>query len=238
MIALTVWLMRFLSKRSVGPKGRAFTILERCMLTKDTGLWLVSVGTRVLVLGVGKDSVSFLSELDPAQIAEMGLEKKRPNPPSHEAPSKSTGFWRRFLHNLKINMGLLPKGTAPMTPKSQPVDVPEPAIPDEAFAALLSQAQKRQERPTERPPVQGNIISPQQVQKYVEATRQYQVDHAPADAKASPVQAWNASAGGTVSAVAEEHSSYAVNPENYDDLFDKISKRQTRYTSQNDTQRK
>lgn|GEM_PF-2877825 len=92
-----VVLSKRLSKGSVfSGKGKQVKVIDRLMLSRDSAVMVVQIGSRLLAVGVGKGAPSFLCELSPEDFPEpIGNEPRARNP---------SGFWGRFAHNMKANM--------------------------------------------------------------------------------------------------------------------------------------
>ncbi|GAB4317183.1 MAG: hypothetical protein Kow0074_05630 [Candidatus Zixiibacteriota bacterium] len=67
----TLWLAkRFMSGRLIGKGESPVRILERCHLAPKRSIDVVSVGNRVLVLGVTEHTIGLLTELQPGDLPE------------------------------------------------------------------------------------------------------------------------------------------------------------------------
>jgi flagellar biogenesis protein FliO len=142
MLAAMLVLLFFLQRRGGFAGGKRVKVIERVSITRDTALVVLRVGARCLVVCAGKDGGNLLCELSPDEIEASAAreEREEPRPP---------GFFKRFWHNLRLNLGLLPKGTRPLTPRA----APPPAEP-ESFAALMRNLRQQQDAapPPPEPP--------------------------------------------------------------------------------------
>ncbi|MCL2080903.1 MAG: flagellar biosynthetic protein FliO [Oscillospiraceae bacterium] len=137
LIVLSYLVLRWLSKRAMG-NTRHIRVIERMAVTRDAGLWLIEIGRRVLAVSVAKDGMRLLCELSAREIAD--LREERPPEPAPSFDGNSS-FWKRFSHNMKIQMKLLPKDTPPARPY-EPNPVPEPS----PFALALLRAQSENDK--------------------------------------------------------------------------------------------
>ncbi|MDR1736016.1 MAG: flagellar biosynthetic protein FliO [Oscillospiraceae bacterium] len=185
MIVGAIVLMR-VSRRGFGRHSRYIRVIERFPLNRDSSIVLVSIGTRLLAVCVGRDGGSLLCELEPGETerhsdtaqTEPGTYRSQgtqnaQNAQGADADGRLTprdrvnGAGKRFWHNMRINLGLLPKGTPPMTPRpSRPAaskaDVkPQNNQADAMFAEVLNAARQKAENTGESPPVQtgGNYAA-------------------------------------------------------------------------------
>ena len=71
VIGLLLVLARISSKRFAGRHGAAVQVLHRQALSRSAGVSLVTVGERVLLLGVTDQQVSLIAELDPAELPTL-----------------------------------------------------------------------------------------------------------------------------------------------------------------------
>jgi flagellar biogenesis protein FliO len=86
----------YLSKRlqrGAAASGRRIKILDRAMLTRDSAVMLIQVGTRLMAVGVGKGTPSILCELSHSDFAEP---ENKP-----EAGRSDSGFLERFMRSMK-----------------------------------------------------------------------------------------------------------------------------------------
>lgn len=137
VIALCYVILRWISKKTVGASSGHMRVVERLAVGQGTCLMLVRVGGRVLALSATKDGLKYLCEVDPSDIGEtavIGGVTGSPREASADtgggktarksAPVKST-FASRFAHNMRIQLGLLPKGTPPARPPAMRIEEDE-----------------------------------------------------------------------------------------------------------------
>lgn len=100
------------------------------MVTKESSVLLLQIGLRLLVVGAGRDGVTLLFELSPADFDDT---QKKPD-------EYKQGFWGRFGKNMKANL----TGTQPQTGE------------DDSFAELLRKMTEASAAANEpAPPPQG-----------------------------------------------------------------------------------
>lgn len=130
------WLLiRLLSGKGFSRQGRYFRVLDRFPISRDCSILLLAVGSRVLAVCVGKDGGSLLCELDPVEIEGFSVGGAATK---QESEGQDASFGKRFVHNMKYNMGVLPKGTPPMRPSA-----PQSAGKNDAdFSAILQAIEK------------------------------------------------------------------------------------------------
>ncbi len=161
--------LRFLSKRNLlSARGQHMQVVDRMVVSKDCMILLVRVPGRLLAVGVTKDGMHTLCEVDP-QAAALEPEERRafgtkraqappapPSAPAGAAPGKPAlkGFWGRFVHNLGVNSGLLSKDTPLARPEAQgPVNA--------SFQSYLDRSQGQTEAArSETPPVPDTAEAP------------------------------------------------------------------------------
>jgi flagellar biogenesis protein FliO len=73
-------------------------IIDRMMVSRDTSILLVQIGTRLLAVGSGKGMLSLICELSPSDF--LGFAEKT----AVGSSSESGGFWKRFARNMKANV--------------------------------------------------------------------------------------------------------------------------------------
>lgn len=142
LMAAAWFVLRWLAGRGMGGgRSKHMKVLDRLVLTRDSSILILQVSGRVFVVAAGKDSSDVLCELDPSDFPPENS-PRRAGAPDGEEPSTQPGFWKRFFHNLRLNMGLLPKGTQPMTPggASRPPSDPQP----DTFQDILRRVQHAQ----------------------------------------------------------------------------------------------
>lgn len=170
LLMLLMWfVMRWLSRKGFGGgRSKHMEVLDRLVISRDSCILLLRVADRVFAVSAGKDSSSLICELS---ASELGLNDGVPPggaSAGSERPKAGAGFWKRFSHNMKLNMGLLPKGTKPMTPGG---GEPDPRETAGAFKDVLEKIQQAQAetRSPSHPPETGREESGQ---SYVQAGEQ------------------------------------------------------------------
>lgn len=68
VLGLMLLLARLVARRTGGQRGDLVTVLHRQPLTRGSSVSVVSVGSRVLVLGTTEQQVRVLAELDPDEV--------------------------------------------------------------------------------------------------------------------------------------------------------------------------
>ena len=118
LLVLLMWyLMRWLSRKGFGGgRSKHMEVLDRLAVSRESCILILRVAGRVFAVSSGRDSSSLICELDASEL--MFKNEARPGKVFQGGGSSQarSGFWKRFLHNMKLNMGLLPKGAKPMTP--------------------------------------------------------------------------------------------------------------------------
>lgn len=77
VVGLLLLVARMVNRRYRSAAGATVTVVCRQALSRSTGVAVVSVGTRVLVLGTTEQQVTLLAEVEPDEI---GLEDEDPEP--------------------------------------------------------------------------------------------------------------------------------------------------------------
>jgi flagellar protein FliO/FliZ len=96
VVGLLLLLARVVGRRFQGETGAAIQVLHRQPLTRGSGVAVVTVADRVLVLGTTEHQVTLLTELDPDELElphEYGDTAEEPRVravPSHRAASQPT----------------------------------------------------------------------------------------------------------------------------------------------------
>jgi flagellar biogenesis protein FliO len=86
----------WLSRRVSGSRmltGRRMKVIDRMMISRDSSILLVQIGSRLFAVASGKGVPSFISELSPSDFPE----------PEDKVISKPDGFLGRFVRNMKAN---------------------------------------------------------------------------------------------------------------------------------------
>ena len=68
VVGLMLLLARFTGRRMRGSRGSLVQVLHRQPLSRTSGIAVVGIGDRVLVLGTTEQSVSLITELDPEAL--------------------------------------------------------------------------------------------------------------------------------------------------------------------------
>jgi flagellar protein FliO/FliZ len=74
VVGLLLVLARFGARRFHGQTGALVRVVHRQPLSRTSAVAVVTVGSRVLVLGTTEHQVSILTELDPEEIGDVALE--------------------------------------------------------------------------------------------------------------------------------------------------------------------
>ena len=72
VLGLMLLLARVVSRRTRGRRGDLVRVLHRQPLSRGSSVSVVSVGSRVLVLGTTEHQVQVLTELEPGELGELG----------------------------------------------------------------------------------------------------------------------------------------------------------------------
>ena len=80
VIGLLLLLARFSSRRFRGQSDSLVRVLHRQPISRHNAVTVVSVGSRVLVLGTTEHEVRVLTELDPAELEDTSLALAEPRP--------------------------------------------------------------------------------------------------------------------------------------------------------------
>jgi flagellar protein FliO/FliZ len=113
VVGLLVLLARLVNRRFKAPAGAAVQVVCRQSLTRSSGVAVVTVGTRVLVLGTTEQQVTLLAEVEPEEVgldevelAEDGAEGSRARRDGRFATSSTTGG-RRVATSSTTGTGAL-----------------------------------------------------------------------------------------------------------------------------------
>ena len=68
VVGLLLLLARFAGRRFQGKNGAVIQVVHRQQLTRGTGVAVVTVGERVLVLGTTEQNVTLLTEMEPDEL--------------------------------------------------------------------------------------------------------------------------------------------------------------------------
>jgi flagellar protein FliO/FliZ len=104
LLVLSFFVLRWLSTRTMGGSHH-MRVIERLIISRDNALLIVQVGQRILAVSSAKDGVRLLCELSPRDIPDLS-ESKAP-----ESLDEGSSLGKRFIHNMRVHMRLLPKGT-------------------------------------------------------------------------------------------------------------------------------
>lgn len=77
VVGLLLLIARTVNRRFKAPAGAAIQVVQRQALGRGQGVAVVSVGTRILVLGTTEQQVTLLAEVEPDEI---GLDLTPPEP--------------------------------------------------------------------------------------------------------------------------------------------------------------
>lgn len=136
LILLSYFVLRWLSNRTIGG-ARHLRVIERLAVSRDVSLMIVEIGSKVMAVSATKEGLRLLCELSPRDVADL----RKESAPRDEDDHNST-FLKRFWHNLRIQLGFLPKDTPPARPAEQE-DAPPPPSP---FAMALLRAQAEDDK--------------------------------------------------------------------------------------------
>jgi flagellar protein FliO/FliZ len=78
VVGLLMLAARIANKRFRGRSGATIEVIHRQQLTRGSAISVVSVGPRVLVLGMTDHQVNVLTELDPMDLAVAEIEVEAP----------------------------------------------------------------------------------------------------------------------------------------------------------------
>ncbi len=73
VVGLMLLLARFTGRRMRGSRGSLVQVVHRQPLSRTSGVAVVSIGDRVLVLGTTEQNVSLITELDPEVLDDADL---------------------------------------------------------------------------------------------------------------------------------------------------------------------
>lgn len=90
VVGLLLLCARVAQKRTGGRRGDVVRVVQRQALTRGSAVTVVTVGSRILVLGTTEQQVSVLTELDPDDVLGLDLDDVVAPPAPHE-PSVLTG---------------------------------------------------------------------------------------------------------------------------------------------------
>ncbi|WP_121253504.1 FliO/MopB family protein [Nocardioides ferulae] len=137
VVGLMLLIAKFTSRRFRGAQGAAVTILHRQSLTRSSSVSLVTVGERVLLLGVTEHQVSLLTEVDPLELPET-------------LPGLADGT----ADELVIEAEAAPELSAPIRPHlvPEPKALTEPVSTGDVVADLIAaRAAAAEPQPEARP---------------------------------------------------------------------------------------
>jgi hypothetical protein len=196
-------------------------------------LLIVAVGQRLLAVSSAKDGVRLLCELSPQDIPDLAETR----PP--DSPDDNSTFGKRFVHNMRVNMKLTdaPHIRPPTGDAASDSSSPGP------FALALLKAQADGDRdgllsllnktpdPTSVPADRTEASGHGAVQDYNAAIESLKMMSHVGDAPSRTPQVVPISSNAAAAAYSNPAPSReVVIEEKVDELFDKISKRSTRYT--------
>lgn len=98
VVGLMLLIARTVNRRFKAPSGATIQVVHRQALGRGTGVAVVSIGTRVLVIGTTEQQVTLLAEVEPDEIGlDLAAEEpevprhKRSDPADVEAPTRLSG---------------------------------------------------------------------------------------------------------------------------------------------------
>ncbi|MCX6400725.1 MAG: flagellar biosynthetic protein FliO [Propionibacteriales bacterium] len=97
VVGLMLLIARMVNRRFKAPSGAAIQVVHRQALGRGMGVAVVSIGTRVLVIGTTEQQVTLLAEVEPDEIGLDLAAEVEPEPARHrrmvdvsaEAPEKA-----------------------------------------------------------------------------------------------------------------------------------------------------
>lgn len=106
IVGMLLMLARFSAKRFRGTSGSLVRVVHRQPLSRTSALAVVTVGSRVLVLGTTEQQVQLLTELDPEEVdlldVDLGLAHSTPAPAVLESVPDASGYAPR--HAVEVSM--------------------------------------------------------------------------------------------------------------------------------------
>lgn len=97
VVGLLMLLARLAGRRFQGRSGAAIQVIHKQPLSRGSSVAVVSVGTRVLVLGTTEHQVSLLTEVEPD---EVGIDLTEPDPAEAEDAGRNPGEVRPLSGSL------------------------------------------------------------------------------------------------------------------------------------------
>jgi flagellar protein FliO/FliZ len=125
VVGMLLLLAKFSAKRFRGGSGSLVQVVQRQPLSRTSSVAVVTVGSRVLVLGTTEQQVQLLTELDPDELDVPALEAATPAPSSDRgnamahSPSDEATAVRR-LGRPKRQPKSVPQSVPPSVPQSVP----------------------------------------------------------------------------------------------------------------------
>lgn len=83
VVGLMLLIARMVNRRFKAPSGAAIQVVHRQALGRGTGVAVVSIGTRVLVIGTTEQQVTLLAEVEPDEIGLDLAAEVEPEPARH-----------------------------------------------------------------------------------------------------------------------------------------------------------
>lgn len=83
VVGLMLLIARMVNRRFKAPSGAAIQVVHRQALGRGTGVAVVSIGTRMLVIGTTEQQVTLLAEVEPDEIG-LDLVAPSPEPARHK----------------------------------------------------------------------------------------------------------------------------------------------------------
>ena len=95
VVGLLLLIARTVNRRFKAPAGAAIQVVHRQALGRGQGVAVVSIGTRVLVLGTTEQQVTLLAEVEPDEIGldldAVGSDATAGDPVAFDAPGAHRG---------------------------------------------------------------------------------------------------------------------------------------------------
>ena len=167
IIGMLLMLARFSAKRFRGGSGSLVRVVHRQPLSRTSALAVVTVGSRVLVLGTTEHQVQLLTELDPEEVDLLG----DPALAAAVEPGSDRGFESALAASGAPALELVPDSgytprhaaavhAAPAPEAAEPLQVAEAAAAGRTAAALRAAGAARAARITEGA-LAGSLLSAQ-----------------------------------------------------------------------------
>lgn len=133
VVGLLLLIARGVNKRFKAPSGATIQVVHRQALGRGQGVAVVSVGSRVLVLGTTEQQITLLAEVEPEEVgidllADAAVESDEPD-------ELQTSFGTTFeteLEKAPVRQPWIikpPKSEQPASPAARPAKSPVPGVP-------------------------------------------------------------------------------------------------------------